>query len=30
MIAPADADMVNDAERFGVTPLFDGAELERI
>lgn len=27
---PAPADMAGDVETFGVTPLFDGAELERI
>lgn len=27
---PTDADMKNDAERFGISPLFDGADLERI
>lgn len=30
LTAPTDAEMVADAERFGVTPLFDGRELERI
>ena len=29
-VAPSDADMAADAERFGVTPLFDGLDLERI
>jgi aryl-alcohol dehydrogenase-like predicted oxidoreductase len=28
--APTDAELDADTERFGVTPLFDGAELERI
>ncbi len=30
MIAPSDADMADDADAFGVSPLFDGGELERI
>lgn len=28
--APAEAELVADEERFGITPLFDGKELERI
>jgi aryl-alcohol dehydrogenase-like predicted oxidoreductase len=28
--APSDGEMRADAERFGITPLFDGGELERI
>jgi hypothetical protein len=28
--APTDAEMLADADTFGITPLFDGAELERI
>ncbi len=28
--APTDAELASDAERFGITALFDGAELERI
>ena len=27
--APTDAELASDAERFGITALFDGAELER-
>lgn len=30
LVVPTATDMADDAERFGVTPLFDGAELERI
>ena len=30
LTAPTDGEMVADAERYGVTPLFDGRELERI
>jgi aryl-alcohol dehydrogenase-like predicted oxidoreductase len=30
LAAPADDELVADAETFGITPLFDGAELERI
>lgn len=30
LLAPTDDEMSADAETFGITPLFDGAELERI
>lgn len=30
MTSPDDAELQADVERFGITPLFDGAELERI
>jgi|LakMenEpi03Aug12_release.lakeMendotaPanAssembly.Ray.scaffolds.fasta_scaffold196769_2 aryl-alcohol dehydrogenase-like predicted oxidoreductase len=30
LFAPSDAEMVADADTFGVAPLFDGGELERI
>jgi aryl-alcohol dehydrogenase-like predicted oxidoreductase len=30
LTAPSDAEMAEDADTFGITPLFDGAELERI
>ena len=28
--APSDDELAADEQRFGITPLFDGAELERI
>jgi hypothetical protein len=27
---PSDAEMESDGEEFGISPLFDGADLERI
>ncbi len=30
LVTPGDAEMAADAERFGITPLFDGGVLERI
>ena len=30
LTAPSDDELVADEDQFGITPLFDGAELERI